>query len=277
MIYRMSKNEYRGILVENGKKGQRTMKLSVIGSGGWGRRVIPKFHNLCGVHLAYGRSNREQLQGELGIDFTENIDELIDQSDAVVVAAPPQFHYELGKNVLTAGKDLWMEKPMAMNSRDAAEMAEMADGSSLIILVGHLLCYSRFIDKFRKAGKIKQAHGVLNKTSSNEKVLNPHWNLGIHMVAVAVVLGMDMDRFALETSHSADENERSFTIETEAGETISWDVLAPENQQDMLLDECKHFLECIKTRQQPLTNGWHGVEVVKTMEAISPNQYADGE
>ena len=251
------------------------MKLSVIGSGGWGRRVIPKFHNLCGVHLVYGRSNREQLQKELGVDFTEDIDELIAQSDAVVIASPPQTHYELGKKALSAGKDLWVEKPMAMNSKDAAEMAEMADKSGLVMLIGHLLCYSHAMDGFRKAGKAKWARGVLNKTSSNEKALNPNWNLGVHMVAVAVMLGIDMDKFVLETSHSADMNERSFTIESESGEVVSWNVLDPENQQDMLMDECKHFLECIETRKQPLTNGWHGVEVMKAMEKISPNQYSD--
>ncbi len=251
------------------------MKLSVIGSGGWGRRIIPKFHSLCGVHLIYGHKNREQLQKELGVDFTENVDELIAESDAVVVAAPPQIHYELGRKVLSAGKDLWMEKPMAMNSRDASKMAEMADEADIIVLVGHILCYSQAMDNFRKAGKIKRARGVLNKTSSDEKVLNPVWNLGIHMLAIAVMLGVDMDKFTLETSHSAAENERSFTVETEEGEIISWDVLDPEDQQDMLLDECKHFLTCVKTRQQPLTNGRHGVEVIKAMERISPDQYAD--
>lgn len=252
------------------------MKLSVVGSGGWGRRVIPKFYGLCGVHLVYGHKNREQLQKELGVDFTEDIDELIAQSDAVVIASPPQTHYELGKKVLTAGKDLWMEKPMAMNSRDAAEMAEMVDKSDLIMLIGHLLCYSRFIDIFKKAGKIKSARGVLNKMSSGEKVLNSHWNLGVHMAAMAVILGVDLDKFTLETSHSAVRNERSFTIETVEGKVMSWDLLDPENQQDMLMDECKHFLECVRTRQKPLTHQWHGVEVIKAMEIISPNQYANG-
>ena len=248
------------------------MKLSVIGSGGWGRRVIPKFHRLCGVHLVYGHKNREQLQEELGVNFTEDIDGLIAQSDAVVVAAPPQTHYELGRKVLAAGRDLWMEKPMALNSREAAEMAEMADRSDLIMLVGHILCYSSFMDKFRKES-IVSARGVMNKTSSNEKILNPHWNLGIHMIAVAVLLRIDMDRFTLETSHSAVENERSFTVKTEDGKSMKWDVLDPENQQDMLLDECRHFLECIKARKQPLTNGWHGVEVIKAMERLSPQAF----
>ena len=251
------------------------MKLSVIGSGGWGSRAIPKFHHLCGVHLVYGHKNREKLHDELGITFTEDIDELIEQSDAVMVAAPPLVHYELGKKVLAAGKDLWMEKPMAMNSGDAIEMAQMADKSGLVMLVGHILCHSNAMDRFREAGKVKAARAVMNKTSSNEKILNPNWNLGIHMVAVAVMLGIDMSKLTLETSHSAKKGERSFTVETEDGETIFWDVLDPENQQDMLLDECKHFLECIRTRRKPLTDAWHGVEVMKAMEKIAPKQFQD--
>lgn len=249
------------------------IKLSVIGSGGWGNRVIRKFHGLCGIHLVYGHKNREQLQKDLGVKFTEDIDFLINQSDAVVVAAPPMVHYELGKKILKAGKDLCMEKPMAMSSKEAEELAMIGDESKLIILVGHLLCYGRPVEEFKKAGKIKYARGVLNKTSSEEKIINANWNLGIHAVALAVFLGIDLDKFTLESSHSAEKNERSFTIETEDGKTFTWDILSPDFKQDMLMDECKHFLECIKTRKQPLTNGWHGVEVVKAMERISPEQF----
>jgi predicted dehydrogenase len=251
----------------------KKIKVSVIGSGGWGNRVVRKLHDLCGVHLVYGHKNREQLQKDLGIKFTEDIDELINQSDAVVIAAPPMVHYELGKKVLKAGKDLWMEKPMSMSSTEATKLAKMADESGLIILVGHILCYSQNMEEFKNAGKIKQARGVSVKISSEEKILNSHWNLGIHIVAIAVVLGVDMDKFTLETSHSALKEERAFTIETEDGKTITWDILSPDKRQDMLLQECKHFLECIKTRKQPLTNGWHGVEVVKIMERLSPNPF----
>jgi len=249
------------------------MKISVIGSGGWGVRVVPKLCDLCGVHLVYGHKNREKLQTEFGAKFTEDIDELIGQSDAVVIASPPQTHYKLGKKILSAGKDLWVEKPMAMKSREAAEMAEVADKLGLVLLVGHLLCYSRFIDIFRKAGKIRSARGIFNKTSSGEKILSSDWNLGIHMTAIAVLLGVDMDDFSLETSHTAAANKRTFTIETEEGEAVTWDILAPENQQDLLGIESSHFIECVKTRQQPLTHGWHGVEVVKAMEKISPDPY----
>ncbi|MEM9805980.1 MAG: Gfo/Idh/MocA family oxidoreductase [Cyanobacteria bacterium P01_D01_bin.56] len=32
--------------------------------------------------------------------------------------------------------------------------------------------------------------------------------------------------------------------------------------------ECQHFLDCIKTRQQPHSNGWNGVAVVKILDAV---------
>ena len=33
--------------------------------------------------------------------------------------------------------------------------------------------------------------------------------------------------------------------------------------------ECAHFLECIETRQQPVSHAWHGVEVVRMLEQVS--------
>lgn len=32
--------------------------------------------------------------------------------------------------------------------------------------------------------------------------------------------------------------------------------------------ECKHFLDCLKTRQKPHSNGWNGVAVVNILEAV---------
>jgi predicted dehydrogenase len=30
--------------------------------------------------------------------------------------------------------------------------------------------------------------------------------------------------------------------------------------------ECQHFLDCVKTRQRPLSDGWNGVAVVEILE-----------
>lgn len=46
----------------------------------------------------------------------------------------------------------------------------------------------------------------------------------------------------------------------------SW--LADLPQQSPLLLECQHFLDCIKSRQRPLSDGWNGVAVVEILEKL---------
>lgn len=58
----------------------------------------------------------------------------------------------------------------------------------------------------------------------------------------------------------------------------SGDVLIPSiSRREPLRVECEHFIECVRTRQRPLTGGWHGVEVVRVMEAVSRSMSNSGE
>ena len=43
-----------------------------------------------------------------------------------------------------------------------------------------------------------------------------------------------------------------------------------------LLEECSHFLECIQTRQQPLTNAQSGIEVLKVLHACQQSIEQNG-
>ena len=54
-------------------------KVSIIGTGHWGKILVQKFHHLCGLHLVYGHQNRDVL-APLNLQFTEDIDALIEES-----------------------------------------------------------------------------------------------------------------------------------------------------------------------------------------------------
>ena len=248
------------------------IKVSQIGTGRWGKILITKFHELSGIHLVYGHQNREELQAELGLTFTENLDELIDSSDVVVVATPPQTHFELAKKALQSQKDLFIEKPITLSSQEAIELAELADEKKSILAVDHTLCYSTAHNRFQELpGTRQKAEAYFLKTSTTEKSLNAYWNMGIHMVALAVALEVE-DKFDLDASDSASENRRTFTLTTSEG-VLTWDFLAPENKEDMLMVGCQHFLDCVKNRQTPHTNGWHALKTIKAMERISPEKF----
>jgi len=249
------------------------MKLSVIGSGRWGKTLIGKFHEVCGVHQVYGHQNREAL-ADLGVEFTEDIDGLIAASDAVAVASPSETHYALARKVLTAGKDLFVEKPIALSSGEARELAELAEARERILMVGHVLCYSAGLEEFRALGKPVAAKATFLKPSTTEKYLNAVWNFGPHMVALALVLGVEMDRVELDCNDAAAEERREFTLtavdDNGAERCLTWDFLAPGQREDRLRAECEHFVRCVQTRQRPLTDGWHGVQVLEVLERISP-------
>ena len=62
----------------------------------------------------------------------------IDQVQAVVLATPAQTHFELAREFALAGKDVFVEKPLALQSRHARTLAELAESKGRIIQVGHI-------------------------------------------------------------------------------------------------------------------------------------------
>jgi len=240
------------------------MELSAIGTGNWGSKLIRKFQSLCGIHLVYGHQNREKLQG---VTFTEDIDELIDKSEAIIVATPPQTHYELARRVIELEKDVWIEKPMTLSSGEARELANLGDEHECIVFVNHLFCYSEVISCIEELGEIEHVHARSVKTS-RQREINSDWNLGIHMVAMAVLLGASAENISLETSHRSRVHEQIFTVKAKDKAPVAFNMR--QGKQDLLLAACHEFIEAMQQRRKPLTDGWHGAAVIEAMEQICP-------
>ena len=78
--------------------------------------------------------------------------DLLDASDAVIVAAPAEAHYELAAQALRAGKHVLVEKPIAATLAQATELDMLAKKHSLVLQVGHLERFSAAYQAM--AGKI---------------------------------------------------------------------------------------------------------------------------
>ena len=68
--------------------------------------------------------------------------DLLAVSDAVIVAAPAETHYDLAMQALGAGKHVLVEKPIAATLAQADEMAALARKAGLVLQVGHLERFS---------------------------------------------------------------------------------------------------------------------------------------
>jgi predicted dehydrogenase len=68
--------------------------------------------------------------------------DLLAASEAVIIAAPAEFHFDLASQALHAGKHLLVEKPIAATLAQASELAEIARARKLVLQVGHLERFS---------------------------------------------------------------------------------------------------------------------------------------
>ena len=61
--------------------------------------------------------------------------------DAVAIATPSETHYRIGREALLAGKHLFVEKPLALSSREGQRLVDLARERRRTLMVGHLLMY----------------------------------------------------------------------------------------------------------------------------------------
>jgi predicted dehydrogenase len=132
------------------------VRVGVVGLGAWGWNVARNFATMrecqlvacCDADAERGESAARAWPGVKSV--TEFDDLLKEDIEAVVIAAPAVTHHPLAKKALLAGKDVFVEKPFALNVRDAEELAQLAEKYNRILMVGHLLEYHPVVRRLRK-------------------------------------------------------------------------------------------------------------------------------
>jgi predicted dehydrogenase len=112
----------------------------------------------------------------------------------VVLATPAEEHHRMAMAALEAGKDVFVEKPVALEYEDAQEIVEAGHRYGRIVMVGHLLRYHPAILKIQEL----QAEGVLGKIEyiySNRLNMgkirreeNALWSFAPHDISVILAL-----------------------------------------------------------------------------------------
>jgi predicted dehydrogenase len=128
-----------------------TAGIGVIGTGWWATQFhIPAILATSNAHLA-GIADRDPARLAAAVAAyepsmsTTDHRELLDSDDVkgVVIATPHSSHFALAKDALLAGKHVLVEKPLALNGRDACELRELALAQKRALLVGHTYQHTR--------------------------------------------------------------------------------------------------------------------------------------
>jgi predicted dehydrogenase len=169
------------------------VRVAVLGAGAWGLnhvRVVasePRCQ-LFGVAdpdpLAADRVHAVSPQTRVVPDPQQLI---ADPSiDAVIIASPAPTHAALARAAFAAGKHVLIEKPLAMNTRDAISIARACRASQRIGMVGHLMVHHPAVVQLRqllRSGVLGTLH-YLHSTRVNLGRLrqdeNALWSFGPH-------------------------------------------------------------------------------------------------
>ncbi|MBD2295379.1 Gfo/Idh/MocA family oxidoreductase [Anabaena sphaerica FACHB-251] len=116
--------------------------VAIVGTG-FGQKVhIPAFqaHHQTKITAVYHRdiNKAQDIATANNIPHaSDNLAEILalPEVQAVSISTPPFLHYQMGKQVLEAGKHLLLEKPTTLNATEAKELYQLAKAKGVIATV----------------------------------------------------------------------------------------------------------------------------------------------
>jgi len=118
---------------------QQAKRILLIGLGRWGANHLRVLQSMP-IDLFVAERDLERLNSSAISQShrTDDAHSLFPIIDAAVVVTPAQTHFEICRDLLEAGKDVFVEKPISLKSMQAKELTELAKRNGLILQVGHI-------------------------------------------------------------------------------------------------------------------------------------------
>ena len=172
-------------------------RIAVLGCGYWGSNHIRTLKALGALH-AVSDVNRARAEGFaseqdcLAIEpealFVHN------DVDAIVMALPPQFHADMAVKAVQGGKDVLVEKPIALTVADAERSVKAAADNGRIFMVGHVLRFHPAFETLKalidngELGEVRYIHSHrlgLGKFHTENDAL---WDLAPHDLSMILAI-----------------------------------------------------------------------------------------
>ena len=173
------------------------IRIGVVGYGYWGPNLVRNFSDVPGGQVAAVAdmsADRRALaeRRHPSITTTPDAADLIrdPRIDAIAIATPVSTHFELAMQALAAGKHVWVEKPLAMNTSQAARLVDQADRCGRTLIVDHTFAYTPAVRKIRELidadalGRLYYYDSVRVNLGLFQHDVDVIWDLAVHDLSI---------------------------------------------------------------------------------------------
>lgn len=318
-------------------------QVAVVGCGYWGKNLVRNFHQLGALRAVcdMDAARAAELGAKYKVEHLSDVDQLLNMPglQAIAIAAPATLHFQLGRKALLAGKDVFVEKPLALTLDEAQQLIDMASHFKQILMVGHLLQYHPALIELKRLvsqgelgrieyicsnrlnlGKLRTeenilwsfaphdvsailyllgefptsvaAHGSCHLTPSVADVTTTHFQFASGVAAhifvswlhpfkeqklvvvadrkMAVFDDTEAERKLVLYDHQIDWLDRAPVARKAEGKVV------PLPDREPLQAECLHFLDCVRNRKTPRTDGQEGLRVLRVLDACEKSLRSSG-
>lgn len=173
------------------------IRVAVIGYGYWGPNLVRNFSTsertrvvaVCDLDDRRLAAVSRQYPGVRVTTRTEEIFSSAD-IDAVAIATPVRFHYELALAALRAGKHVLVEKPVTETAEQCQQLIDEAEQRGLVLMVDHTFIYTPAVRKMRdlvqsgELGEVYYYDSVRVNLGLFQSDVNVLWDLAVHDLSI---------------------------------------------------------------------------------------------
>jgi predicted dehydrogenase len=117
------------------------LRAGIVGAGAFGRIHARKYAEDARVHFVGVFDPDDERAGQLadthGAEAFASLDALLAAADIITIASPPSLHARAALPAVKAGKHVLIEKPLATDAKDGAELVRIAAEKRLVLACGH--------------------------------------------------------------------------------------------------------------------------------------------
>jgi predicted dehydrogenase len=301
------------------------LKAAVVGVGYLGKFHAEKYAASAKAELVavvdVDEGRAREIGAPLGAEALTDYRALAGRVQCVSVAVPTRFHFSVARELIDAGIDVLVEKPLTADIAEARDLVEAARIKGVILQVGHLERFNpairrlesvirepKFVECHRLAPFVErgtdvdvvldlmihdidvisslvrspvervEAVGVPVLTDKPD-IANARIKFANGCIANVTASRVSIKRerkirfFQPDAYISIDYDQRRAQIYYKPAPGAGWLDIRAENIEikdgDALADEVESFLDCVRSRAQPLVGGTEGLRALEIASLIS--------